>query len=172
MPYITEQQRNQWKQQLSIAQYLLLGTVIATVVNVLLLLANVDFYIPYSASLPYYLTYFGYYFDGWQVSTYTVTGMVMTFVGLAVYLVLWWMGRQHIGWLWAGMILLIADTLALAAIVLLVMDNPISFLMEFILHIVVVGEIAVGLRAYHRLQQAQSEPSQQESPSNDYSNIL
>lgn len=172
MPYITEQQHSQWKLQLSIAQYLLLGTVIATVVNVLLLLANVDFYIPYSASLPYYLTYFGYYFDSWQVSTYTVTGMVMTFVCLAIYLVLWWMARQHIGWLWAGMFLLIADTLGLAVIVLLVMENPISFLLEFILHIVVVGEIAVGLRAYNRLRQVENQPSQWDPPSSEYSNVL
>lgn len=164
MDYASELNQRAWKQQWNIAHYLLLGTVIATVVDLILLLANASFFIPYCAAVPYYLTYFGFFFDGWQVGTYTITGMIMAFVGLAVYLVLWWVTKRHTKWLWAGLALLIVDTLGLAAIALLFMESPLSCLLEFIFHIVVIYEVAVGIRADKRLRQAAAEPAPTEEP--------
>lgn len=146
-----EHQLAVWRQQWRIGHYLLLGTVIATAVNILLLLTNMGFFIPYCGAVPYYLTYFGFYFDFYQIGTYTVTGMVMAFVCLAVYLFLWWRAKYRTGWMIAGLVLLIMDTLALALIALVFVENPASCLLEFIFHIVVIYEVIVGIRAKRRL---------------------
>ena len=50
--------------QVNMARYMLLGTVIITVVNLILLLTNADFYIVYYAAVPYYLGWFGWLLDG------------------------------------------------------------------------------------------------------------
>ena len=42
------------QQQVKIARYMILGTVIATVVNLVLLFAQADLYIPYCAATAYY----------------------------------------------------------------------------------------------------------------------
>ena len=41
-----------WNRQIRLAQYMLLGTVIVTVLNVAFLFGNADLYISYSAALP------------------------------------------------------------------------------------------------------------------------
>ena len=46
------QQRGFLQRQVNMARYMLLGTVIITVINLALLLAQADVYIVYSASVP------------------------------------------------------------------------------------------------------------------------
>lgn len=147
-----------WQRQLKTAQYMLLATVIATVVNIALLLARADWYIPYCAALPYYLTLLGYYFDGLTLSTYTTTGMAMAFVGLAAWLLMWWKAKHSAAWLKAGMILAIVDTVLLALYAFVFTDAPVAYLLEMVMHIAVVYEIHVGLKAAKALEQASQEP--------------
>lgn len=152
-----EIQSASWKQQWSIGRYLLLGTVIATVVNILLLLAKASFYIPYCGAVPYYLTFFGFYFDGNQAGSYTTTGIILAFPWLAAYLIMWWRANYSVRWLVAGLVLVIIDTVALALFTLLMTDSLGSLLLEFIFHIVVIYEIAVGIRAKRKMDAHQPE---------------
>lgn len=137
--------------QYNLSCYMLLATVIATVINIIFLLANADIFIPYCAALPYYLVFLGHHFDGFAISTYTATGMVLAFVGLAVWLLVWWKSKKHPGWLKAGMVLVILDTLILAIVAFVFLENPASCLFEGLLHIAVIYEIYVGCRSRKRL---------------------
>lgn len=151
LPMLEKQQRT--------AHYMLLATIIATVVNIALLLANMGLFIPYCASLPYYLTALGFLFDGNRLDTYTATGMVMAFAVLAVWLLVWWKSKTSRKWLLAGMILVIVDTVILAGIAFSLMASPSSCLVEGLLHLAVIYEIYVGLKAYQRMEQIQKQPT-------------
>lgn len=146
-----------WRQQWAIGRYLLLGTVIATAVNILLMLVNAGFYIPFCGSIPYYLTFFGYYFDHNQLGIYTLTGLLMALPFLAAFLLMWFRAKHSVGWMIAGMVLLIVDTVALALIALVLSGSPGSFLMEVLFHIVVLYELFVGIRARRRMDAAEKE---------------
>lgn len=153
----------QLQKQQKLAHYMLLATVIATVANIALLLGNSSFQIPYSASLAYYLTFLGFFFDGYTLGTYTATGMVMSFAVLAIWLVVWWLARKHRRLLLAGLILVAADTAFLVIFSLLFLANPSSCLLDGIFHLAVIYEISVGLRAYKRVEQIQNQPIQEDS---------
>ncbi len=144
--------------QRSTAQYMLLATVLTTVANIILLLANSTFMIPYCAALPYYLTMLGNYFDGYAFGTYTATGMAMAFVLLAIWLLLWWKSKNSARWLKAGMVAVIIDTVLLAVFAFVFLEDPASCLVEGLLHIAVIYEIHVGLKAHRQLQQFQAQP--------------
>lgn len=137
--------------QYQLACYMLLATVIATVADIILLLAGADIFIPYCAALPYYLTFLGHYFDGYTISTYTATGMALAFVCLAIWMLIWWKSKKHPGWLKFGMVLVILDTLMLAIVAFVFIEDPASCLFEGILHIAVIYEIYVGCRSRKRL---------------------
>ncbi len=140
------------QRQCKTAQYTLLATVVATLVNVALLLAEADLFIPYCAALPYYLIFLGFYFDGYVLSTFTLTGMVMAFVALAVWLLVWWMSRDRCRWLKAGMILVIVDTVILAIFAFVFLEDPSSCLWEGLMHLAVIYELYVGVSACKQLQ--------------------
>ena len=167
-----------WNQQRSIARYILLGTVIATAVDLLLLFSQADFYIPYCAFFPYFLTSLGLIFDGLQISTFTYTGTFLAFLCLAGYLLVWWFAKRRNGWLLTGMILVILDTVVLLLAAFLFFGNPGEFLLDILLHLAVIYELAVGLRAGIQLKRAEQAPppavfddSQTEAQS-EYSDLL
>lgn len=147
------------QRQQNVAQYLLLATVIATVLDIVLLLTNADLFIPYCAALPYYLTMLGNHFDGYTFGTYTATGLVMAFVFLAIWLLIWWKAKTSAGWLKAGMIAVIIDTVLLAVFAFVFLEDPASCLVEGLLHIAIIYEISVGLKACKKLQQMQTQDS-------------
>lgn len=151
LPMLQKQQKT--------AQYMLLATVIATIVDIALLLANASLFIPYCAASSYYLTNLGFYFDGYALDTYTATGMVMSFVVLAVWLLVWWKSKTSRAWLKAGVILVIVDTVFLALFALLFLESPASCLWEGLLHIAVIYEMHVGLKACQQIEQITKQPA-------------
>ena len=115
-----------WNRQIKLARYMLLATLIVTVLNIVFLLGNIDFYITYCAALPYYLVWFGKLFDnGLYLGTvngeFTATGLVMAGIVLAAWLVVWWLSFGSRTWLKVGMVMVVADLgILLAAVFLLV----------------------------------------------------
>ena len=90
----------------------LLMILILTVVNLLFTILDLDQYFLFSASVPYYLTMLGKgmdngFLDGaWDINgTYTITGLVISAVILAVYLLCWLMSKKKTGWLTAALVL-------------------------------------------------------------------
>lgn len=147
----------QWKRQIRLAQYMLLGTVLITVVNIAFLLGNLDMYISYSAALPYYLVWLGKIFDnGWYWGTvngqYTATGLVMAGGLLAVLLVLWWLARGSRRWLKAGMWVIAADLAVLVIMAFVVFADPLSCFWEAVIHAAVIWEMRKGLKAWTQME--------------------
>lgn len=160
-----------WKRQINLAQYMLLGTVIITVINIAFLLGNVDMYISYSAALPYYLVWLGKIFDnGWLVGTlngeFTATGLLMAGILLAMWLVLWWLARGSRRWLQVGLWVVVADLVALAVVALVLMSNPLSCLWEAVIHGAVIWEIHQGVKAWKQMDAALAR--QQEMPQEEF----
>lgn len=145
------------ERQRKLANYMLLATIITTVLNIVLLLAGSDIFISYCAAIPYYLTMLGHYFDGYIFGTYTNTGLVMAFVVLAIWLLIWWKAKESGGWLKAGMIAVIIDMVSLAVFAMVFFESPASCLVEALLHAAIIYEIHVGLVAHKKLQQLRSQ---------------
>ncbi len=148
-----------WNRQIKIAQYLLLGTVIITVVNMAFLLANVDMFIGYCAALPYYFLFFGKLFDnGYMLGDingeFAATGLVLGGVVLAVYLVIWWLALANRRWLQVSLWLIVADLVVLIGLALTVFSNPLDCFWEAVIHIIVIVEIAQGLQAQKKMHAA------------------
>lgn len=140
-----------WQQQVKIARYMLLGTVIATVVNLALMLAGSELYIVYSAAVAYYLGWFGWVFDGGVAGQLTAIGMGLAAVVLAVYLLVWYFAGSRVFWLKVGLGLVATDAAALLALVLWMGGGLMSFFWEFALHGAVIYEIYVGIAAQKKL---------------------
>ena len=66
----------------------LLTILIFTVINIVMLVVQADYYFLFSASVPYYLTLFGMIFDKFVVGTYTTSALVIAAVILGLFLLL------------------------------------------------------------------------------------
>ena len=66
------------------SRYNLLVVLIFTVINLVMLLVGSGSYFLFSASIPYYLTVFGYMFDNYTVGTFTLTALVIAAAILTV----------------------------------------------------------------------------------------
>ena len=142
------------QRQVKMARYMLLGTVIITVINLALMMANSDIYIVYCAAVPYYLGWFGWLLDGGTVGQMTVIGLVLAGIVLAVYLLVWFLAEDRPLWLKIGLGLLIADTVALLGLALWLSDHIMSFFWELALHGAVLYEMILGVSAQKKLTAA------------------
>lgn len=145
------------QQQLSVARRTLLGVVVMTLINLVLLLTDGDTYLVFSASVPYYLTFLGKVIDNGfgamtENGTYTATGLVMGLAILAVYLLPWFLSKKRGGWLYLGAGLLCLDLLALAAVSLLLFDSITGTAVDILIHIVAIVQIGKGAKAYKTLK--------------------
>lgn len=136
-------------------RHTLLLILIMTVVNLLLLLLNSDTYFLFSASIPYYLTLFGMVFDEMLGSIHpigllTIIALVISAVILGLYLLCWILGKKRRGWLIAALIFFSVDTVGLIVLSLLVEDY--SGIVDLVIHVFAVISIASGVRAYSKLK--------------------
>lgn len=160
-----------WNRQIKLARYMLLATVIVTVLNIVFLLGNWDLYISYSAALPYYLVFLGKLFDnglllGALNGEFTATGLLMAGVLLGAWLVVWWLSLGRRVWLKVGLILVAVDLGVTLGAAYLLFDSFMSCLWEIIIHIAVIYEMAQGLKAWKQrdeyLARQAVEPARQE----------
>ena len=132
----------------------LLMILIFTAVNLLFIVLDVDRYFLFSASVPYYLTMIGKgidngFVDGaWEINgTYAITGLVISAVILAIYLLCWLLSKKKTGWLTAALVLFLLDTLALVVFTFALYDDPMINLMDFLLHGWVIWELFRAVRS-------------------------
>ncbi len=146
--------RNFLQRQINMGRYMILGTVIITAVNLLLLLCNADFYITYSVAAAYYLVVLGKGFDSPTFSvngTYTMTGLAMAVAVLAIYLVFWFLAKKNILWIKVSMGLLIADAVILVLFVVGAQGNLADCLWELVIHAAVLWEMGKAVSARKQL---------------------
>ncbi len=143
--------------QIKIGRRTLLGVIVMTLINLTLLLTSGDNYMLFSASVPYYLTWFGWFMDGGIRGSYTFTGLMIGAVILAIYFLLWILSRKNAVWLTWAAVLFGIDLAALIAISFLFFENPLNNLVDVLIHIVVIGQIIKGAKAGKELPTAPPE---------------
>ncbi len=142
------------QRQISMGRYMILGSVLLTVINLIVLLANGDFYISYSIAAAYYAVWLGKGFDDpafLQNGTYTVTALVIAVIILAVYLLLWQLAKKDLRWLKAALLLLAVDTALLVLFALVSGWNLGDYIWEVVIHGAVLWEMKKALDAYKQL---------------------
>lgn len=123
----------------------LLGTIILSTINLLMLALDTGRYFLFSISVPYYLTWFGKILDngtsdgsGSLVGTYTIMAIVIGLLILTVYLITWLLSKKHRVWLTVATALFVVDTVALIVFAFTMLTNPMSCLLDFLLHAVIL----------------------------------
>ncbi len=137
--------------QIATGRYMILGTVIITLVNLIFLLMGADFYIMYSSAAAYYPVQLGLLFDGWVIGSYTLTALVLAAVILATYLMLWHLAKKNLLWLKVSIGLLVLDTVILVGRYLLLSEDVANCLWELVIHAAVIWEMGKALSARKQL---------------------
>lgn len=145
------EQIRKWQQQANMARYMLLGTVIATVINLVLLLADSDLYIVYSSAAAYYLGWFGWLFDGGIPGTLTAIGLALAAIILVGYMLVWFFAKNSITWLKVGLVMVALDALVLVILIFLLDAELMNFFWELALHGAVIYEMVMGISARQKL---------------------
>ncbi len=164
-----EQTRRFLQRQVFTGRYMILGTVILTVVNLICLLVNSDFYISYCVAIGYYATRMGKFADNGFLSvmglngSYTRMGLLLAFVILAELLALWVLAKQNIKWVKVAMGVLIVDTVALAVFSMIFFrDGILAVVWDLVIHLAVLWEMGKSVSAQKMLQDL-PEPSADQS---------
>ena len=133
------------QQQYSISRGNLLAAIVFTVVNLVLLLADSNWYFPFSIAIPYYGTLLG---QVWEV------GNIMLGVAavlLAVYFVCWLLSKKHWGVMILALVLFLLDCAALVGIMVLG-ELYSSMTLDILFHIWVVYYLVQAVRYGAKLQ--------------------
>lgn len=137
--------------QLRMGRSALLAVMVLTLANLVLLLTDTGYYMLFSASVPYYLTILGIdigystFFTIWNVYTYIALGI--SAIILLLYLVCWLQSKSHPGWLTAGLVLFVLDTLCLLGMTVFLFGNVTESIMDYLMHALVLYELTVGVIA-------------------------
>ena len=137
--------------------------VICSLINTVLLALESDTYFLFSASVPYYLTFFGMlyagkmpveYYEGWEgfepfpTSVFAVT-LVISIVIIGLYALSWFLSKKKgYGWVIFALIFFIIDTMAMFTFVEDIADSG----LDLIFHIWVIVSLISGISAAIKLK--------------------
>ena len=147
--------------QLKSARYTLLIAVLFTVLNVVLLLIGTNRYFLYSATIPYYLTFFGFMFDHFTLGTYALTGLVMAAVPMAALALCWFMSKKDSRWMKGALAIFVLDTAAMVGLMLWARELT-SSLLDIVFHVWMLISLTQGIKAAGRLKVLEAQPPQTE----------
>lgn len=145
--------------QIRTARYNLAVILAFTVLNLVMLLAGSGRYFLFSSTICYYLPCFGFIFDLYTVSTYTLTGLVLGLVPLAAYGLFWLLSLKNDRWLIPATVLFALDALALAGLILWTGDI-IGMILPVIVYAWVMFTLIRGILAGSRLRRIPAEPEE------------
>lgn len=147
----------------SSARYNLLGVVLFTIVNIVILFIDTESYFLFSAFLPYYISTLGLLFSGKLPAEYyegvedfvafpdtvMVVALVIAAVILIAYLLCFiFSNKNRVGWLVAALVLFGIDT---AAYILLI-GIDFSAILDILFHVWVLYYLVAGILAYNKLK--------------------
>lgn len=137
------------QQQYKIARSNLLLMLVLTVVNIILLVAEADTMLLFSATVPYYLSAIsmGIYAEYSQVA---IVGFGIVVAILVVYLLCWIFSKKHYGWMIAALVFFILDSIAMIGLYVLAEDF--SGILDIVVHIWVLYYLVIGVKYGHKLK--------------------
>lgn len=128
-----------------------------TVLNILLMVLGSGRYFLFAMTLPYYLTYFGYVFDHFMVSTYTYTGLVLAVVPLLFSVVFLLLSKKDGRWLLGVLAVFGLDTAAMLGLLIWSGDAS-GAVVDLIFHGWMIICLVRGWRGWQRLQNPEPAP--------------
>lgn len=138
--------REYYERQVAMGRSTLLVVLCLTAANLLLLISNTNFYLLFSASVPYYLTSLARSFDlaefGGVNHVYTWMALGVSTLILGLFLVCWLLSRKTPQWL----------TVGLALLCWFIFGGFTDSILDLVMHGWVIYELLVGIRAARRLQ--------------------
>lgn len=137
------------QQQYKIARSNLLLMLVLTVVNIILLVAEADTMLLFSATVPYFLSAIsmGIYAEYSQVA---IVGFGIVVAILVVYLLCWIFSKKHYGWMIAALVFFILDSIAMIGLYVLAEDF--SGILDIVVHIWVLYYLVIGVKYGHKLK--------------------
>ena len=146
-----------YERQVAMGRSTLLVVLCLTAANLLLLISNTNFYLLFSASVPYYLTSLARGFDlaasGAVNGGYTWAALVFSALVLGLYLLCWLLSKKNPKWLTVSLTLFAMDTICLALLCRFVFGGFTDSIMDFFMHAWVIYELYVGVRAARNLDE-------------------
>lgn len=122
--------RRQLQRRMSWGQLALLGILVVSLINQLMLWAGINYHFLFSAAMPYYLNWVS---DQLSSSGFTFVATVVTWALYVAYGLCMLRSHQR-QWYWAGMALYALDTILLVIFALTLLENPLSCLIELLVH--------------------------------------
>ena len=109
------------QQQYKIARSNLLIMLVLTVVNIVLLVAEADTMLLFSATVPYYLSAVSMSLFA-EYSQVAFVGFGIVAVTLVIYLLCWIFSKRHYGWMIAALVFFVLDSIAMIGLYILAED--------------------------------------------------
>ena len=129
--------------------------IILTLLNMIMVIAGSDYFMLFSATVPYAFVTLGVVSEAQSVMILcTAIGVI----GLAGYLLCWALSKKHVGWMVAAMIFFVVDTLALIGIY--VLSGDFSGILDLAIHAWVMYYLVIGVRYGFKLKNMPEEPVQ------------
>ncbi len=172
MAYQENGKRTKLEQRVSNGWAALIAMLVCTAVNLVFLLMNSTTYLLFSASVPYYMTWFGRIMDngtmdgtGDIIGTYTNTALVMAVAILAVYVLCTIFYRKSRFLMATAAVLFLVDCLGLAGVAVFLLEDPSEVILDAILHLWVLWRLFSALFAAGSLKKLP--PPVPQAPGND-----
>lgn len=121
--------------------------IILTLLNMIMVIAGSDYFMLFSATVPYAFVTIGIE-SGHQ--TVMIMCTVFAVIGVVAYLVCWALSKKHVGWMLTAMIFFIVDTLALIGIY--VLSGDFSGILDLAIHAWVMYYLVIGVRYGFKLK--------------------
>ena len=115
-------------------------------VNTLLALLGQDMYFLFSNFLAYISALFcrDLYSETGE-GVLLVIGAVIALVVLGLFLLCWLLSKKRPGWLIAGLVLMVIDTLVVIYCAFTLFDNPAQLALDFVFHVIMIVELVLGV---------------------------
>ena len=133
----------------------LLLMIIFTAVNVIFAVTGLDYMMLFTATIPYWFATLG---TIEELSMLLLPGIVLAFLGIAVYFVCWLLSKKHYAWMIVALVLFSMDTLAMVAIYVLVGDF--SGIIDMLIHAWVMFYLITGVINGYKLKKQPDEEIQ------------
>ena len=135
------------RQKYATARVNLLLLVAFTLLNIIMLVVGSDYFLMFSATVPYFAVLLGM-ID--ETGMMLIPCVAIAVIGLISYFLCWLLSKKNYGWMVAALVLFVVDTLALVGVYILVGDF--SGIMDLLFHAWVLYYLLVGVTYGKQLQ--------------------
>lgn len=141
--------RKKLQRQIGWGQVALLAIFVVSLVNQLMLGLGIGYHFLFSAAMPYYLNWMAGQLSNGGFTVVAVMATVALYIAYGLCLLR--SGQRQ--WFWAGLVLYGVDTVLLLVFALVLLENPLSCLLELLVHGAAMAVLIHSWKARIRLSE-------------------